>query len=329
MSSPLPVALLFPGQGAQHPRMAAGLYGHREVFTETMDEAFDLLDEYGESLREQWLAVDPATDFDDVTVAQPLLYSVGYALGREVLSWGVEPAGLLGHSVGEMVAATVAGVFEFADGMRLMQARMREFVSAPAGGMLAVAASAAEVEPVLDGHVHIAAVNAPRQLLLSGLSDPLADAAEMLRGKGLICIEVRAKQPFHSPAVEQASASSGRLWTDTVLKPPRFPVYSAYTEEKITVEQACNHKFWTMQPAETVFFSSTLDRMLADSDFALVEAGPGAGLSTLARRHPSVLAGRSAVIPMLPDRPRGDEHDRRAVSAAAERIHLLRTGGAA
>ncbi len=329
MRSPLPVALLFPGQGAQHPRMAAGLYGHRAVFSQTMDDAFGLLDEYGESLREQWLAASPATDFDDVTVAQPLLYSVGYALGREVLSWGIRPSALLGHSVGEMVAATVAGVFSFADGMRLMLARMREFTTADPGGMLAVAASAAEVEPVLDGEVHIAAVNAPRQLLLSGLSRPLTEAGDILRGRGMVCAEVKAKQAFHSPAVAEAALRSGKSWTDTNLQPPEFPLYSAYTEERVSATQACDPMFWITQPARTVFFSSTLDRMLADGDRALVEAGPSAGLSTLARRHPSVLAGRSQVIPMLPDRPRGDEQDRHAARLAAERLRLLCTGGAA
>jgi acyl transferase domain-containing protein len=210
-----------------------------------------------------------------------------------------------------------------------MRARMREFVSAPAGGMLAVAASAAEVEPVLDGQVHIAAVNAPRQLLLSGLAEPLSEATKVLRGKGLVCIKVRAKQPFHSPAVERASESSGRLWTDVSLKPPKFPLYSAYTEDKVTAKQACDPMFWVIQPARTVFFSSTLDQVLADGDRALVEAGPSVGLSTLARRHPSVIAGRSAVVPMLPERLSGDEPDRHAVRVAAERIHLLRTGGAA
>lgn len=325
MSSPLPVAVLFPGQGAQHPRMAAGLYRYCDVFTETMDEAFELLGDDGASLRKQWLAAEPSPCFDDVTVAQPLLYAVGYALAREVLSWGIEPAALLGHSVGETVAATVARVFEFADGMRLMQTRMREFASGPAGGMLAVAASAAEVKPFLGELAFIAAVNAPRQILLSGLTEPLAQVAKALRDQGLVCIKVRAEQPFHSPQVEFASISSGRGWTDAVLKPPEFPLYSAYTKHRVTAEQARDHTFWIAQPAQTVFFAATLNKLLAD-DYLLVEAGPSAGLSTLARRHPAVLSGRSVVVPLLPDRLRGDEQDRQAVCEAAERIHLMRCG---
>src|SRR5437764_1349770 len=99
------VALLFPGQGSQHPRMAAGLYGHDDVFTSVMDEAFELLGEAGPAVRADWLAGGRPELYDDVTRAQPLLYAVNYALGRVVLDWGVEPAAMLGHSVGEMVAA--------------------------------------------------------------------------------------------------------------------------------------------------------------------------------------------------------------------------------
>jgi acyl transferase domain-containing protein len=329
MGSPLPVAVLFPGQGAQHPRMAAGLYRHCDVFTDTMDEAFELLGDNGESLREQWLTAEPSPCFDDVTVAQPLLYAVGCALGREILSWGVEPAALLGHSVGELVAATVAGVVRFTDGMRLIRARMREFASVPAGGMLAVAASAEEVQPFLGDLVSIAAVNAPRQLLLAGRTEPLGETERTLNAHGLVCVAVRAKQPFHSPEVEPASTSSGRLWTDAVLEPPNFPLYSAYTQGRLTAEQACDHAFWVAQPAQTVFFASTLDTLLADGDQLLVEAGPSAGLSTLVRRHPAVLSGRSAVVPLLPERLRGDEWDRRTAREAADRIHLQPTGGRA
>jgi len=116
-----PVALLFPGQGAQHPRMAAGLYGHYAAFTAVMDRAFGLLGDAGPELRADWLSDRPSARFDDATQAQPLLYAVNCALGQQVLSWGVEPAALLGHSVGEMTAATLAGVFGFTSGMTLMR----------------------------------------------------------------------------------------------------------------------------------------------------------------------------------------------------------------
>src|SRR5262249_31781617 len=112
------VVLLFPGQGAQQAQMAAGLYGYSEAFTGGMGEGFSLLGAEGTQVRADWLLPGSVDGLDDVTRAQPLLYAVGCALGRLVESWGVEPAALLGHSVGEMVAATLAGVFEFKDAMR-------------------------------------------------------------------------------------------------------------------------------------------------------------------------------------------------------------------
>jgi acyl transferase domain-containing protein len=107
---PLPIALLIPGQGAQHPRMAAGLYGRVQTFTRTMDEAFELMDSRGVSVREQWLAEKASSSFDDVTVAQPLLYAVGYALGRTLLDRCGEPDALSqAHSPESSTSPTACG----------------------------------------------------------------------------------------------------------------------------------------------------------------------------------------------------------------------------
>ncbi|MFI6962825.1 acyltransferase domain-containing protein [Streptomyces sp. NPDC050255] len=317
---PLRVALLFPGQGAQYPRMAAGLYGRLDVFTEAMDEAFELLGEEGKPLRDIWLSPRPHAMYDDVTVAQPLLYAVDLALGRLVLSWGIRPVALLGHSVGELAAATLAGVLEAEDGFRLMRGRIRQFADTPAGGMLAVAASTAEVEDVLGDGVHLAAVNAPRQLLLAGRREDLDRAEALLRKRGLVCRDARAKQAFHSPVVEAAVAASLPDWRSTPLSPPGLTVYSAYTRTVLDPRTACDPVFWARQAAEPVLFAPTLDRLLTDQDCLLVEAGPGNGLTMLARRHRAVVRGRSRVLPLLPDRQRGDEADLASVLAVRDRF---------
>jgi acyl transferase domain-containing protein len=155
-------ALLFPGQGAQYPRMAAGLYGHEPVFTAAMDAVFTVLGERGTRLRAEWLSGDEDVPLDDGTRAQPLLFAVGYALGRMVLGWGVRPTALLGHSVGELVAATLAGVFSLPDAVRMMNARIGAVVATPPGGMLAVAAGAQELLPYL-GHPDVAVAASTRR----------------------------------------------------------------------------------------------------------------------------------------------------------------------
>lgn len=317
---PLPIALLIPGQGAQHPRMAAALYGRVGTFTRTMDEAFELMGPRGAGVRSAWLAERPPPSFDDATVAQPLLYAVGYALGRTLVGRCGPPDALLGHSAGELVAATLAGVFGFADGMRLMTARMPGLAATEPGGMLAVAASADELAPRLGGGVHLAAVNGPRQVLLSGAAGPLADTAERLEADGLTCKPVPARQAFHSPLVAEASARAGEGWTDVTLRPPEIPLYSAYTGRPLGPREACDPSFWIGQPARTVFFADALDRLLSDGDHLLVETGPGQGLTMLARRHPAVAAGRSRVIGLMPGRRRDDDSEREAVRLASDRI---------
>ncbi|WDZ83569.1 acyltransferase domain-containing protein [Micromonospora cathayae] len=319
-SRPRAVALMFPGQGAQHVRMAAGLYGWEEVFTSVLDRAFALLGPEGPAIRRDWLADGPPDLLDDATRAQPLLYAVDYALGRTVLSWGVRPVALLGHSVGELAAATLAGVLDFADGVRLIRDRVASCRLAPPGGMLAVAATPDEVAAHLGDGVAVAAVNAPRQLLLAGPAAPLAAAERALRAEGRACLPVRSRQPFHSPAMTAAAESSLEQWRLTRLRPPRRTVYSAYLGDVLTAAHACDPRFWARQPVDPVLFGPTLDRLLAAGDVLLVEAGPGRGLTALASRHRAVASGASAVVAMLPARPGGPDDDRDALRLAARRI---------
>ncbi|MFC8870498.1 acyltransferase domain-containing protein [Streptomyces sp. NPDC057148] len=317
-----PVVLMFAGQGAQHPRMAAGLLGRDQTFTAWMDEAFRLLGPDAERLREQWLAAEPSPGYDDVTVAQPLLYAVGHALGRVLLARGLKPAALFGHSVGELVAATLAGVLDFADGMRMMRDRTRLFADTPPGGMLAVAASVEEVADVLGTTVHLAAVNASRQLLLAGERAPLEETARTLTARGLVCRDVLARQAFHSPVVRGAVEASLPAWRTVPLGPPRFTLYSAYTRGVLDARRARDPLFWAGQPAETVHFAPTLKAVLDDHPGCLlVEAGPGNSLSALARRHRAVTSGAGTVLPLLPDRSRGDEADVLSVERVRQALY--------
>lgn len=314
------VVLMFPGQGAQQPRMAAGLYGSSDVFTQVMDTAFRLLGDDGAAVRAAWLTAGPPEALDDVTLAQPLLYAVGCALGRLVESWGIEPAAMLGHSVGEMVAATLAEVIDFADGIRLIRDRMRIFAETPPGGMLAVAASPGQLAGYLSGQVAIAAVNGPRQVLLAGLEAELAEVERRLRADDITCRRSRARQAFHSPVVAQAVARSAAGWERTPLRAPTRTIYSSYLGEVLPGELARDPAFWTRQPEQTVLFGPTLDRLLRTGSYLLIEAGPGQGLSALARRHPAVTSGASAVTALLPPRPAGAAEDHQAIRGVAGKL---------
>lgn len=316
-SGPRQVALLFPGQGSQHRRMAAGLYRHEPVFTAAMDEAFELMGADGARVRGDWLSDNPSVPIDDVSRAQPLLLAVDHALGRLAMSWGVRPGALLGHSAGELAAAVIAGVFSLADAVAVLCDRVARLRGTPPGGMLAVAAGHAELRPFMTGGVALAAVNGPRQTLLAGLDGPLAATERRLRRAGFTCARAAARHPFHAPVLGTALAGSHELLATMKLRPPELPLFSGYTAALMTPEEAVAATFWARQPVTPVLFGPALDALLATGDYLLVEAGPGQRLATLARRHRAVTTGRSAVIAMLPARPGKPDDDRRSVLAAA------------
>ncbi|WP_433516194.1 acyltransferase domain-containing protein [Nonomuraea sp. CA-143628] len=320
-----PVALLFPGQGAQHARMGAGLYQRDPEFTARMDEVFGLFGPHGRAIRDDWRSPRPALDLDDLRRAQPLLFAVDWALGRLVLSWGVRPAALLGHSVGEVAAAALAGVFTMADAVTVMRDRIDRLTGLPPGGMLAVAAGPDELRPFLadlDGAVVVGAVNAARQVMLAGLDGPLRQVERGLRAAGYGCRRARATTAFHSPAIAAALAGSREVMAGLALRPPAIPLYSGYTGGLMSPGTATDVDFWADQPAEPVLFGPALDRLLAEGDYLLVEAGPSESLTALARRHPKVRSGAGDVAALLPAGPGEGERDRRAVLAAAAKLWL-------
>jgi [acyl-carrier-protein] S-malonyltransferase len=324
--APRPVVLVFPGQGAQYPRMAAGLYDREPVFTAAMDEVFTLLGPRGAQLRADWLSADPSVEMDDGTRAQPLLFAVGYALGRMVEGWGIRPAALLGHSVGEMVAATLAGVFQLADVVRLIEARIDALKDMPPGGMLAVAASADEVRallPTVDPvQVVVAAINAPRQTLVAGPDAELDEVETTLRAAGLTCRRAKAKQGFHSPMMRVLGDATESAVAAANPQAPTVPLYSAYTGGRLRDETARDVRFWSRQLADPVLYWPALDALLANGDVILVEAGPGQSLTALAKQHPNVRRGASAAVALLPARPGDAAQERHAVLSAAARLWL-------
>ncbi|MEU2154406.1 acyltransferase domain-containing protein [Streptomyces sp. NPDC019396] len=318
---PRPIALLFPGQGSQHAGMAAGLYLREPVFTAAVDAALSHMGDEGHRIREDWLnSTSPRIPIDDVRRAQPLLFAIDYALGRLILSWGIRPAALLGHSAGELVAATLAGVMALPDAVAMMMARVREAVRIPEGGMLAVAASEEQLYPYLEEDVAIAAVNAAQQVMLAGSAAPLADVEAGLRADGFTVVAVPATSPFHSPAMAPASDAVETVYRGIPLREPRLPLYSGYTGGLMRTEDALSPRFWARQITDTVYFKAALEELLAVDDMLLVEAGPRQTLTAFARRHRAVRLGASAATAVLPARRGTPEADRQSVLTAAARI---------
>ncbi len=284
-----PVAFLFPGQGAQHPGMAEELYAEEAVFRGEVDRACErIAADVGMDLRR--LIFPPpgeraaaAERLAETAIAQPALFVVEYALAQLWRSLGVVPQAMLGHSVGEIVCACLAGVFAPADALRLVVARGRLMQVLPRGAMLSVALPAAELVPRLDRRLALAAVNAADRTVVSGESAAVEELARALAAAGVSARRLDTSHAFHSPMMEPVRAAVAELVRGMKLDTPRIPWVSNVTGGWITAQQAADPAYWAEHLCRTVRFADGL-ALLAEKGHALVEVGPGRTLSSLARR---------------------------------------------
>jgi acyl transferase domain-containing protein/acyl carrier protein len=314
------VVFLFPGQGSQHARMAAGLYGGNEVFTAELDRCLAALPD-GADLKRRWLGEDDA-QLRPTAVAQPLLFAVEYALARALIALGVRPAALLGHSVGELVAAAVAGVLDVEDALRVTAARGQLMQRQPAGTMLAVRADADTLTPLLPAGFSVAVVNGPDQIVVAAPLDHAA-GADALRGAGLVVTAIPTSHAFHSESMRGAVAPFAAAFDGVTLREPAIPIYSAATGRPLTAAEATDPRFWARQLVDPVRFDRALDAVLAEGAHLLLEVGPSRALTGVAGRHPAAQDGRAVTVPVLPraDRKRRDDERSLLEALAAVWVH--------
>jgi phthiocerol/phenolphthiocerol synthesis type-I polyketide synthase E len=298
---PRPVVFLFPGQGSQHARMAAGLHGLDPLFTETLDDCLGWLEAAGGGIGQAW--PDGAEDkLEPTEVAQQALFAVEYALARMWQSWGVEPAALLGHSIGELVAATVAGVFALPDAARLVVARAQAMAEMPQGAMLAVSAPADEISDLLPDGVTISLLNSPRQTVVGGSCEAIDEAARRFADQTISTRRLRTAYAFHSPAMAPAAAAFAEAFIGVPVSAPAVPVYSAATGAMPTAEEMSRPRFWADQLVAPVRFGQAVAGLAAGQEWAWLEVGPEQALTALLRGHPDVPAAQHLVLPTLPRR---------------------------
>jgi amino acid adenylation domain-containing protein len=289
-----PVVFLFPGQGAQHPGMGRGLYAAEPVFRATLDACFEVLAPLlpGADLRRLLHPVPEETSaaaalLTDTAFAQPLLFAVEVALARLWMAWGIEPAAMLGHSLGEYVAACLAGVFTLEDGLALVAERARLMQALPRGAMLAVPLPEAEVRELLAaaGGLELAAVNAPALCVVSGPEAAVTAFAEGLAARGVEPRRLHTSHAFHSAAMDAVAEPFARVLAGVRLSPPRLPYLSNLTGAWIEPAQATDPAYWLRQLRQPVRFADALQELARDPDRVLLEVGPGRGLATLVRRQ--------------------------------------------
>jgi acyl transferase domain-containing protein/acyl carrier protein len=307
------VAFLFSGQGSQHLGAAAGLYGTEKVFTETVDalaeELLTLADLDVRAVIRGDAAV--ADRVDETQFAQPTLFVIEYALARQWMHWGVQPVAAIGHSVGELVAATVAGVFEPGDALRLVAGRGSLMQSMAAGKMLTVPVAADMLK--LPDSVAVAAINAADLTVVAGTDEEIDALRERLAADGIVAQPLHTSHAFHSASMMGAVEPFTRLVSEVTRRRPSFPIVSNVTGEYLTDEQACDPAYWGAHLRQPVQFSRSLTRLIEDGCTVFLEVGPGHALTTLARRHLS--AADAVALPSM-RHPRRLEADGETLAAA-------------
>lgn len=299
---------MFSGQGAQYAGMGAELYRVERVFREQVDRCAELLrPSLGLDLRE-YLYPSPermeeaAARLEQTALAQPALFVTEYALSRLWKSWGVQPAAMIGHSLGEYVAACLAGVFSVEDALMLVAARGRLMQRLPTGAMLAVALSEAELQRYLERYAELslAAVNGSERCVVAGAVDAVEKLEGELTSAGADWRRLRTSHAFHSAMMEPVVATFTELVKRIELKPPRIPYVSNLTGDWSAAAEVTDPTYWAQHLRQTVRFADGLSLLLkARAEHVFLEVGPGRTLSALVKQHPE-RSGEQVALSSLP-----------------------------
>lgn len=294
------IAFMFPGQGAQYANMGKELYETEPIFREQVDRCCEILKLHlGLDLRSLLYPQDSevaAEKLKQTDIAQPALFVIEYALAQLWMSWGVHPEAAIGHSIGEYVAACLAGVFSIEDALRLVAARGRLMQQMPAGSMLAVSLPQKQVQALLNEQLSLAASNAPSACVVAGSHDAINTFQEKLLEKGITCRRLHVSHAFHSPMMDSILEPFRQEVAKVKLHPPKMPFIANVTGTWITNQQATDPNYWVKHLRQTVCLSAGISELLQQPNRILLEVGPGKTLSTFAKQH---LADR-VIVSSLP-----------------------------
>ena len=318
---PRQVAFLFPGQGAQQAGATREIYQSEKVFRAEVDRCAEILRPHlGADLREMLYPANGGAGerLENTRWAQPALFVIDWALAKLWMSWGVRPQALLGHSVGEYVAACLAGVIGLEDALPLVALRGKLMQELPAGGMLAVPLSEAEVTPLLSPDLALAAINAPRRTVVSGPLPAIEELERKLIEKGIEGRRLRTSHAFHSAMMQPMLPAFAERLRTIRFKAPQIPYVSNLTGDWITGEQATDSRFWLRQLREPVRFGDGVARLVEQRAWALLEVGPGRTLITLLKQNPALTAEHQAVGSLV--RPSHTDSETAALLEACGRL---------
>jgi len=320
-----PVVLMFTGLGTHYLNMGSELYQFEPTFREHLDRCCSLFEPLlGLNLKEviyptshsitettkekpgidlrQMLgrdrqSLDPAAQkLNQTYLTQPALFAIEYALAQLWISWGIRPVAMIGYSIGEYTAATIAGVLSLEDAITLVAKRAQMIQELPGGAMLAVPLTEEEVQPFLNKNLSLSAVNGSFQCVLAGTTQAVEELARELSAKGLACRKLQTSHAFHSYMMEAIADSFTELVQTISLKPPQIPYISNVTGTWITAEQATNPSYWTQHLCQPVRFADGVNQLWTKHSPIFLEVGPGQALSSLAMQCLDNVPGDRKVI---------------------------------
>lgn len=288
---PKDVVFMFPGQGAQYPGMSLDLYRTETEFRQQVDRCCEFLKpRLSLDLRDvlfpsEEKAASASQKLEQTEFAQPAIFVVEYALARLLISWGIKPTALVGHSIGEYVAACLAGVFSLEDALALVANRGRLMQSLPTGSMLAVSAAETDVRPLLAEDLSVAAVNSPSLCVVSGEANSVKALEMKLNRRGINTRHLHTSHAFHSKMMDPIVGDFARKAEQSTFGSPEIPIVSTVTGTWASPSEMTTPTYWTKNLRQTVRFSNAVQELLKEPDRILLEVGPGNTLATCVRQH--------------------------------------------
>jgi amino acid adenylation domain-containing protein len=311
-----PVVFMFPGQGAQYVNMGRDLYRTEPDFREEMDRCFKILEPLtGHNIKHilypdlspgkkgsppaEANETGTADNLTPTGIAQPVLFIFEYSLAKVLVKWGIEPQAMTGHSIGEYVAACLAGVFSLEDALQLVVLRGKLMQAMPAGAMVSVPLPEDDLRQLLKEHGHkalsLAAVNGPSLCVVSGSADEINVFSQQLKAKGTDIKQLHTSHAFHSRMMEPILQEFEESLGEITFAEPNIPYISNVSGQWITAGEASDAGYWARHIRETVRFSQGLDLLLEEEDCIYLEVGPGRTLGSLVRQNPRKKPGQAII----------------------------------